>query len=241
MRVFRSFSWKDSNLRISCVEFALVTQAIVDERRQLERYIARHPAFRSSMQPLSLLDNAPESAKRMALAAKLTGTGPMAAVAGTLAQLGAEAALTAGCSEAIVENGGDMYLFSEQSVTIALHSGDATIADRLAFRLSPQDMPLAICSSSSTMGHSFSYGQCDLATVLAKSAALADAAVTMICNQIHHKNDLMPVLNDAGTIPGIQGILAIKDGKIGIWGRLPEMVRNEDRRTPEKITRDLHG
>lgn len=146
MRVFRAFSWKDTNLRISCAEFGLVTQAIVDERRQLERYIARHPAFRTSMTPLPLLDGMPESARRMAAAAELVGVGPMAAVAGTLAQIGAEAAMTAGCAEAIVENGGDIYLFSDQDVRIALHSGDAAIADQLAFKLSPSDTPIAICS-----------------------------------------------------------------------------------------------
>ena len=89
MRVYRSFSWKDTNLRVACASFELVTRTVVEARRQLERYIARHPAFRTAMEPLPLIDDPPEAARRMAAAAELTGLGPMAAVAGTLAQLGA--------------------------------------------------------------------------------------------------------------------------------------------------------
>jgi ApbE superfamily uncharacterized protein (UPF0280 family) len=91
------------------------------------------------------------------------------------------------------------------------------------------------------MGHSLSFGQCDLATVTAKDGALADSAVTLVCNLIKSENDLMPVLNDVGAIAGIEGIFAVKNGKIGMWGHLPQLVRNQDAATSEKITRDLHS
>ena len=91
------------------------------------------------------------------------------------------------------------------------------------------------------MGHSLSFGQCDLATVVAKDGALADSAVTLVCNLIKTEHDLTPVLNDVGAIPGIDGILAVKNSKIGLWGRLPELVRNQDAATREKITRDLRS
>jgi ApbE superfamily uncharacterized protein (UPF0280 family) len=149
MRVYRSFSWRDTNLRVACASFELVTRAVVEARRQLERYIARHPAFRTALEPLPLLVDPPEAARRMAAAAELTGLGPMAAVAGTLAQLGAEAALADGCAEAIVENGGDIFLAAARPVTIALHAG-AALGSRLAFHIEPQQTPLALCSSSST-------------------------------------------------------------------------------------------
>ncbi len=241
MREFRSFSWKDTNLRIACSAFDLVTSAIVEHRKRLEGYIVRHPAFRTSFSPVELLDGAPEAARRMARAAAKTGLGPMAAVAGTLAQLGAEAAQAAGCPEAIVENGGDIYLYSDSPVTIALHTGRTALGDKLAFRLVPGDLPLSLCSSSSTMGHSFSFGCCDLATVAAKDAALADAAVTLVCNRIRSAADLTPVLNDAGQIPGVDGIFVVKGGKVGMWGRLPELVRNQDPAMAGKITRDLRA
>ncbi|MCL2789411.1 MAG: UPF0280 family protein [Desulfobulbus sp.] len=241
MRAYRSFSWKETNLRVACENFDLVTRTVVEERRKLERYIARHPEFLTALVPVALLDDPPAAAIRMAAAAKLTGLGPMAAVAGTLAQMGAEAAMAAGCREAIVENGGDIFIHSDHEVTIGLYAGDNAIGDRLALRIHPENLPMALCSSSSKMGHSLSFGQCDLATVTARDGALADAAVTLVCNLITSERDLTPVLNRVGTIAGIDGILAVKNGKIALWGRLPELVRNQDAGARSKITRDLHS
>ena len=242
MRVYRSFSWKDTNLRVACEAFDLVTQAVVEQRRRLERYIARQPEFQTALVPVVLLEDAPEVARRMAAAADLTGLGPMASVAGTLAQMGVEAAQAAGCREAIVENGGDCFIHSDTEVTIGIYAGkNNPIGNQLAFRIAPQDLPLSLCSSSSKMGHSLSFGQCDLATVTAKDGALADSAVTLVCNLIKAENDLTPVLNDVGAIAGIEGIFAVKNGKIGMWGHLPQLVRNQDAATSEKITRDLHS
>ena len=240
MRVYRSFSWKDTNLRVACASFELVTRTVVEARRQLERYIARHPAFRTALEPLPLIDDPPEAARRMAAAAELTGLGPMAAVAGTLAQLGAEAALADGCDEVIVENGGDIFLVAARPVTIALHAG-AALGSRLAFHIDPQQTPLALCSSSGTMGHSLSFGRCDLATVASRDASLADAAATLVGNLVRRERDLTPALERVGAIPGVDGILAVVDGRIGLWGHLPPLVRNEDATTGSKITRDLHA
>ena len=240
MRVYRSFSWRDTNLRVACASFELVTRAVVEARRQLERYIARHPAFRTALEPLPLLVDPPEAARRMAAAAELTGLGPMAAVAGTLAQLGAEAALADGCAEAIVENGGDIFLAAARPVTIALHAG-AALGSRLAFHIDPHQTPLALCSSSGTMGHSLSLGRCDLATVASRDASLADAAATLVGNLVRRERDLTPALERVGAIPGIDGILAVVGGRIGLWGHLPPLVRNEDASTGAKITRDLHA
>lgn len=241
MRVYRSFSWKETNLRIACEAFDLVTGAVVEARRQLERYIVRHPEFLTTLVPLALLEDAPEAARRMAAAAELTGLGPMAAVAGTLAQMGAEAAIAAGCREVIVENGGDIFIHADSEVTIGLFAGDNAIGNRLALRIAPGDLPLALCSSSAKMGHSLSFGQCDLATVTAKDAALADAAATLVCNRIISERDLAPVLDQVGAIAGIEGILAVKNGRIGLWGRLPELIRNQDAEARRKITRDLRS
>ena len=241
MRVYRSFSWKETNLRVACEDFDLVTRTVVEARRKLERYIGRHPAFLTSLTPVALLDNPPEAAVRMAAASELTGLGPMAAVAGTLAQMGAEAAMAAGCREAIVENGGDIFVHSDREVTIGLYAGDTTIGGKLALRIHPGDLPMALCSSSSKMGHSLSFGRCDLATVAAKDGALADAAVTLVCNLIASESDLTPVLDRVGAIAGVDGILAVKNGRIGLWGRLPDLIRNQDAGTRAKITRDLYS
>ncbi len=238
MRSYREFTWKDTNLKVACSEFELVTQVVVEQRKLLEQYIRRQPLFQTSLTPISLEDNAPEIAKRMAAAASLTGLGPMASVAGTLAQFGVEAAMAAGCREAIVENGGDMFLISDTPITIGIYAGENLVGANLAFLVKPEELPLAFCSSSSRMGHSLSFGTCELATVVAKEAALADSVATLTCNLIQSDSDIAVVLDDVGAIPGIRGILAVKNGKIGLWGDLPDLVRNEDATLRHKITRD---
>ena len=52
---------------------------------------------------------------------------------------------------------------------------------------------------------------------------------------------MTPVLNEVGGLPGIESILAVHDGKVGIWGDLPDLVRNEDSEARRKITRDLRS
>jgi hypothetical protein len=149
----------------------------------------------------------------------------MAAVAGVMAEFAARAGIEAGAEEAIVENGGDIYLQAAGPVTIALHPGTAELTGRLAFSLDPRDTPIAICSSSGKMGHSVSLGECDLATVAARDAALADAAATGAANLVRRVEEINPALELIAAIEGVDGVLIVKDDRIGLAGRLPKLVR----------------
>ena len=224
-RTYRTFTHKEAVLRICCDKFDVITSEIVRQRRILEDYIARHPRFQTSFEPVELLCDAPEIAQRMARAARLVGVGPMAAVAGAMAQCAAEAALAAGAGEVIVDNGGDIYLRAAEPVVIALVTGAAKLAARLAFSLQPQDTPISICSSSGTMGHSTSLGRCDLATVVARDAALADAAATQAANLVTTPDDVDHAIERIAAIEGIEGVLIVKDDRIGLAGRLPPLVK----------------
>ena len=224
-RDYRTFTHKEAVFRVSCAEFDAVTDAILRQRRMLEDYIERDPAFGRSFEPVDLLADAPEVARRMDRAARLVGVGPMAAVAGIMAELAALAGIEAGADEAIVENGGDIYLQAAGPVIIGLHPGTAELAGRLAFSLDPQDTPIAICSSSGKMGHSMSLGQCDLATVVARDAALADAAATGAANLVNAIEDVDPTLERIAAIEGVDGVLIVKDDRVGLAGRLPRLVK----------------
>lgn len=224
-RTYQTFVHKEAEFRICCDAFEAVTLEIIRQRKILEDYIARHPEFQASLTPVELKADAPLSARRMAAAARLAGTGPMAAVAGTMAQLAVEEAIRCGDKEAIVENGGDIYIHSTEPVTIGLFSGGGKSVNKLAFAIEPADMPLAICSSSGLMGHSMSFGQCDLATVVAKDAALADAAATQAANKVKTIDDIEPTLNEIAAIEGIDGVLIIKEAQIGLAGKLPRLVK----------------
>jgi uncharacterized protein len=224
-RIYRPFTHHEAVLRICCDRFDLVASEIVRQRRVLEEYIVRHRAFQSTLEPIDLRADAPEIARRMAGAARRVGVGPMAAVAGAMAQRAAEAAMAAGAREAIVDNGGDLYLHAVEPVLVALGTGTATLADRLALRLEPHETPISICSSSGKMGHSMSLGCCDLATVVAKDAALADAAATQAANLVQGVQDLDAALERILAIEGIDGVLLVKDDRIGLAGRLPRLVK----------------
>lgn len=224
-RTYRSYTYKDAVFSICCGEFDVVTAEIVRQRSLLEEYLTTHKEYGESFVPVPALSSAPEVARRMAMAAEVVGVGPMAAVAGTMAQLAAEAGLSAGSREAIVENGGDVYLVARSEVTVVLHTGTAALANRLALEVLPAQTPLAICSSSGRMGHSTSLGECDLATVVANDCALADAAATLAANLVSTPADVDRALQRIGDIEGVDGVLIVKDDRIGMVGNLPRLVR----------------
>ena len=227
-RTYRTFIHHEAVLRICCDKFDIVVAEIVRQRRILEEYIARDPEFKTALVPTELRTDAPEVARRMAWAARRVGVGPMAAVAGAMAQIAAEAALTAGAREAIVDNGGDIYLHAVEPVLVALGTGTATLADRLALAVQPHEMPLSICSSSGKMGPSMSFGLCDLATIVAKDAALADAAATQAGNLVKTVDDMDAALESILRIEGIDGVLLVKDDRVGLAGHLPRIVKTSD-------------
>jgi len=224
-RTYRDFTHKEALFRICCNRFDAVTEEIILQRRILDDYIECHPAFRYSFEPIELLDDAPEVARRMARAARLVGVGPMAAVAGAMAQYAAEAGLKAGAGEVIVENGGDIYISAAEPVIIALNAGTAKLSNRLAFSLQPSDTPVSICSSSGKMGHSTSLGKCDLATAVAKDAAIADAAATQAANLVNSEEDVNVALERIAAIEGIEGVVIVKNDRVGLAGKLPSLIK----------------
>ena len=188
-------------------------------RDTLERYIERHPTFLTSLEPVPVDDNAPRIIREMAEAAEKVGVGPMASVAGAIAEfVGKE--LLAFSPEVIVENGGDIYLKSLRERTIGIYAGKSPLSGKLGLEIKGQDTPLGICTSSGTVGHSLSYGKADAVIVLSKSATLADAAATAIGNLIIQPNDIPSGIEFAQGIEGLKGVLIIKGDKMGLWGKV---------------------
>lgn len=241
MRDFRSFSYRGAHCRINGEAFDAATGELVRLRRELERYGREHPLFLSSLVPLpSLPGSPPESARRMHAASAAAGVGPMAAVAGTFAAMAAEAALARGCAEAVVENGGDIYMKLTGELAVALFPGaaDSSRFQDLAFRIRPEETPLAVCSSSSKMGHSLSFGRADLVTVFSKDASLADAAATRGANEVNGEEFIKDAAEKIAAIDGVLGVLVIAGEKIAMAGTLPELVRHADPALSLRVSRD---
>ncbi len=203
-----------------------VKRSILRNRSALERYIARNPFFELSLEPIEVNGNAPKVVQLMAEAASLAGVGPMAAVAGALAQLAVEEAVAAGAKNVLVDNGGDIFIHGDQDYVVAIHAGTSPLSNKLALEIPPEKLPIAVCTSSATVGPSLSFGEADAATVLADSGALADAAATAVCNQTRGEPEraVRAGLEHAKKIFGVKAAVVICGAYLGSWGDLPRLV-----------------
>ena len=198
---------------------ALCRKKLIALRAELEDYINLHPEFLTSLVPLKLLPGAPELAKQMAKAAALAGVGPMAAVAGSLSQAVGKK-LSSCCRECVVENGGDIYLHSHRERRVAVFAGPSTFSYKIAIRISPEETPVGICTSSGTVGPSLSFGRADAVVIKARDVAVADAIATAAANLVKSKDDLIKAIEFVQNIRQVAGILVIKNDKLAAWGEI---------------------
>ena len=186
-------------------------------RQQLEQYIEKNPEFQTSLKPLPIPTNAPHIVLDMLEAGQKANVGPMAAVAGAIAEyVGRE--LLEFSPEIIVENGGDIFLKNGKKLIVGIYAGNSPLTGKLGLEIMPEETPLGICTSSGTVGHSLSFGKADAVVTVAGSATLADAAATAICNQVKNPNDIGSAIELGRKITGLKGIVIIIGSAIGVWG-----------------------
>lgn len=189
-------------------------------RWEIESYITRDSRFLTALKPLPVEINAPGIIKEMSLAAAKAGVGPMAAVAGAVAEAIGRALLKKEYRDVVVENGGDIFLKTTKPRLIGIYAGRAKLWNNLSLKIKPKDTPLGICTSSGTIGHSLSFGSADSVVILSKSAALADAVATAVCNRIGSKHDLHKALDFARSVRGVSGVVIILKKDMISWGNV---------------------
>nr|HID58237.1 UPF0280 family protein [Desulfobacterales bacterium] len=196
---------------------------VLECRLPLERYVERNPQFLHSLSPVEMDPLAPPIVKTMIEASMKVGVGPMAAVAGTIAEyVGRE--LLAYSREVIVENGGDIFIRTDSPLTVGIFAGASPLSQKVGLRVDPNGAPIAVCTSSGTVGHSLSLGRADAVTIVSRSGALADAAATAVGNRVLRRSDIKTAIDWAKEVEGVLGILIIYREKIGLWGDF-ELVR----------------
>ena len=194
------------------------TRDLVFECRQkLEDYIRSNETFLTTLQPYPEDPYAPDVIRTMIDMTRPAGVGPMASVAGAIAQFVGERLLRT-AEQVIVENGGDIYLKTERPVTVLVYAGESKFSEKIGLKIPTRQMPVGICSSSATIGHSLSMGSADLVCTISQSAALADGVSTALCNRLKNKKDLDKIPRWAGQIEGIIGGLAIIEDSMLPWG-----------------------
>ncbi len=188
-------------------------------RVQIEEYIRIHPEFRTSLVPIAGDKLAPDIVRDMLEASSRAFVGPMASVAGAIAEHVGEDLLKSSAN-VMVENGGDIYLNVNDHVLIGIFAGDSPLTGRIALSIEAKETPVGICTSSGTVGHSLSFGIADAVCIKSKSTALADAAATAVGNLIRKKSDIKKGLERAMSIPGVLGVLIITGDTLAVQGNM---------------------
>ncbi|HOP64399.1 MAG TPA: UPF0280 family protein [Spirochaetota bacterium] len=188
-------------------------------RAELEKHIKEHQDFLYSLTPLTPPGAAPAIVLEMYRAALTAGVGPMAAVAGAVAEhTGRE--LVKMSNEVIVENGGDIWMKLERQAKTGVYTDNIFFREKIWLKINPEDTPCSICTSTSKLGHSLSFGKADAATVIAENGALADAVATGACNIVQSEEDIQKALDYAMSIEGVTGCMIIYRDKLGAQGMI---------------------
>ncbi|CAB3289652.1 conserved protein of unknown function [Methanocaldococcus lauensis] len=227
---------KETNilLKVDDIKYFKIAEDIIMENRlELERYILKNNLFLTSYTPIYVEDDAPEIVKLMAMAGLIANVGPMASVAGAISEMVVK---NINAKNIIAENGGDICLRSKKDIVVGLYAGNSKITGKVGFKLKKEKIKniYGVCTSSATVGHSISFGEADAVTVFAKSSAIADAAATAICNASRGRNEeemIFNALEKADEIDKIDGVFVVIKDKVGIKGKIPELVK-----TDKKVT-----
>ncbi|MFH0764544.1 MAG: UPF0280 family protein [Candidatus Omnitrophota bacterium] len=197
---------------------AQARESILANRGDIERYIKKYPDFYTALEPLNVSSHAPEIVKVMAEAGRLARVGPMAAVAGAMAEFTGRD-LFAFTNQVIVENGGDIFIKTSRPRTLGIYAGDnSPFTGKLAIEIGVAENGIGVCASSGTVSHSLSFGKADAVLIISDNTALADAAATAAGNAVKGPGDIEKGIIIAKSIEGVKGVLIIAGDKFGSWG-----------------------
>jgi ApbE superfamily uncharacterized protein (UPF0280 family) len=224
-----SFDLQETKLNIiSDIDPVFLKEFITSKRNELKRYISTDYNFFNSHIPIDV-ESESQIIKTMVEAAKIANVGPMAAVAGTISELTLKELLKKGSKFSIVDNGGDIaFINQNKDMTCGIYSGNSSLSAELGFKFKPQKSPMGLCTSSGTVGYSFSYGRADSVSVIASKASIADTIATAIGNNVLGKKDSEAVENGLNTALTFEehfiGMLIILGDSIATIGKLPKLI-----------------
>jgi hypothetical protein len=165
--------------------FQSILPGLVAELTQLRRPAAESPVVRDPVSARMVRACAPFAVERFIT--------PMAAVAGAVADELIETFRRPGISRAFINNGGDiaLHLTAGEMYRVGIWSNlervrtpDDSRRDVDSRFVVSAEMPVRGVATSGWRGRSFSLGIADSVTVLANTAAAADAAATLIANAV---------------------------------------------------------
>lgn len=212
---------KETNLNIQAEsDFSRdAVKAVLECRGYIETYIRQYPDFASSLTPLPDTGPAPGVIQGMLTASRNAGVGPMAAVAGAVAEYTGQQLLERS-PEILVENGGDIFIKSDSDTVFGIYAEDSPFFMKTGIKVKKRAHAYGMCTSSGMLGHSKSFGKADAASVLADSCPFADAVATALGNRVADAADIKDAIEWSKSLASVQGVVIIKGDKIGLWGDL---------------------
>lgn len=195
-------------------------ELILNYRQDIQNYIKNNPDFYTSLEPIEVAKDTPRIVRVMADAAKKAGVGPMAAIAGAIAEFTGRDILHFS-DEVIVENGGDIFIKTRIKRILGIYAGESSpFTGKIALKIDPNERGLGVCTSSGTVSHSLSFGKADAALIISEDTALADAVATATGNIVKNKDYIEKGIGFAKSIDGVKGALIIVGDKMGSWGNI---------------------
>lgn len=194
-------------------------RALRAARAEIKQKIQLAPEFGRSLTPLQAEHSDVQIVQQMSVAGQAWSVGPMAAVAGAIAETVAHA-ISPLSRTVIVENGGDVYAIAPSTVRFALYAGEASpFKNALTFEVNAST-GVAICTSSGKVGPSLSFGHADAAVAIHHQGSMADAAATALANRIRSPSDIDSVLGQIAAKNNLVGFIACMADRLGLWGEI---------------------
>lgn len=219
------FSYKETNVKILAENeeyYKIAVKAILEARSEIEVYAKLNPYFLISYEPIDCPNCRKKGVVRdMCRSARLANVGPMASVAGAIAQFAVDRMIEAGAKIAVVENGGDIAIHSDRELKIGIYPS------KIALLIPPTDR-ISVCTSSGKIGPSVSFGWADAATIIADDACIADAFATALGNHIRdfNREELESIVAEfySKNREFIKGAIVLKDELIAFAGKIPRIL-----------------
>jgi len=216
-----SVQYRETDLMVYAEkDLADETMSLVKKyRSQVEETIAENPDFQTSLSPIALKTPYGIIAE-MVDKSRLAGVGPMAGIAGALAEFVGRELLEL-TNEIIIENGGDIFIRSLTDRTVLVYAGeDSPFKDRVRLLLKGREAPFGVCTSSRAIGHSKSFGNTDAVVVIASSAITADVFATALGNRVKTPDDLDSAIEYVQAFLEVSGSLILIGDKMAVSGEV---------------------
>ncbi|MEM2981306.1 MAG: UPF0280 family protein [Thermoproteota archaeon] len=231
-------TYREADLLIASENMSILNEGLsrfIEEREAVQTYVAKHPEFVYSLEPLEQDENnVPPVIAASIKASRTVGVGPMAALPGALADITLDAMLNAGARIAIVENGGEISMKINREAIIGVYTGKEL---NLGLILDCSQGIAGVSTSSSSVSHALSLGDADAAVTVAENAALADAVSTRVANIVEseHKDSVEKAVKLALSIRGVKGCVIYSSDLLSFGGSVkPIMLKASGREILEK-------